>query len=214
MRTISLHQVVPQVFAQSENLVSDVWQTEAVFHKGSSYLVEAASGKGKSTFCSYLLGYRHDYSGRICFDQEDIRQYDIAQWVDQRQRHISMLFQEMRLFPELTAWENIAIKNRLTGLFDQSTIEVWFDKLGITEKIGQKAALLSQGQQQRVAFIRSLVQPFDFLIVDEPISHLDDRNAELMAEIVMQVQTTTGCGVICTSIGKQLPLKYDYTLNL
>ena len=214
MRIISLHQVVPQVFADREDMNSQIWHTEVDFEKGNTYLVEAESGMGKSTFCSYLLGYRHDYSGQIFFDQDDVRRYKISQWVTVRQQHIGMLFQEMRLFPELTALENVQIKNRLTSTVRKATIEEWFSKLGIAEKLHQKAGLLSQGQQQRVAFMRSLAQPFDFLVVDEPISHLDDVNAQLMADMVMQVKESTQCGVIVTSIGKHLPLTYDYTLKL
>jgi ABC-type antimicrobial peptide transport system, ATPase component len=202
---------VPQVFADREDMNSQVWHTECNFEKGNTYLVEAESGMGKSTFCSYLLGYRHDYAGQIFFD---VRHYKISQWVTVRQQHIGMLFQEMRLFPELTALENVQIKNRLTSTVSKATIEDWFSKLGIAEKLHQKAGLLSQGQQQRVAFMRSLAQPFDFLVVDEPISHLDDVNAQLMAEMVMQVKESTQCGVIVTSIGKHLPLTYDYTLKL
>lgn len=214
MQQISLHQVLPQVFAQRTDLASEVWNTEVHFEKGNSYLIEADSGMGKSTFCSYLLGYRHDYSGTIFFDGDDISQYQVGQWVDIRQRHISMLFQEMRLFAELTAWENIVIKNQLTQHISVDDIERWLESLGIADKKDVKAGLLSQGQQQRVAFIRTLSQPFDFLVVDEPISHLDDRNAELMADILLQVKCQTQCGIIATSIGKQLPLEYDYKLKL
>ena len=214
MRQIILHQVLPQVFAQRDDLVSDVWCSDVCFECGNSYLVEAESGMGKSTFCSYLLGYRHDYSGQICFDESDIRDYTIPQWVDVRQRHISMLFQEMRLFPELTALENVEIKNHLTSQIERATIEKWFERLGIGDKLQVKVGVLSQGQQQRVAFIRTLVQPFDFLIVDEPISHLDDANARLMAEMVEEVREERQCGVIVTSIGKQLPLAYDKILKL
>ena len=214
MRQIFLHQVLPQIFAQRDDLTSDVWRTDVCFERGKSYLVEAESGMGKSTFCSYLLGYRNDYTGHICFDATDIRDFSIAQWVTVRQQHVSMLFQEMRLFPELTAWENVEVKNRLTGHVDKEDIRQWFIKLGIEEKWNVKAAYLSQGQQQRIAFIRSLAQPFDFLVIDEPISHLDDSNAQLMADIIVQVKHLTDCGIIATSIGKQLPLDYDKTLKL
>ena len=214
MKTISLHQVLPEVFAEREDWSSDVWNTEAAFTKGFTYLVEAESGMGKSTFCSYLLGYRHDYTGQLLFDQDDVRQYKISQWVEVRQQHISMLFQEMRLFPELTALENVEIKNHLTSHIDKATAMDWFERLGISDKLHSKADILSQGQQQRVAMIRALVQPFDFLVVDEPISHLDDTNAQLMADLIQQVREKTQCGVIVTSIGKHLPLNYDYTLKL
>lgn len=214
MQKIILHQVLPQVFAQKGCQNSDVWQAEVCIEKGYSYLVEAESGMGKSTLCSYLLGYRHDYAGQIFFDQDDISHFTISQWVNIRQQHISMLFQEMRLFPELTALENVEIKNRLTTHVCEANIKQWFTMLGIEEKLNVKVGILSQGQQQRVAFIRALAQPFDFLIIDEPISHLDDGNAQLMASIVNHVKEQTGCGVIVTSIGKQLPLNYDYTLKL
>lgn len=214
MQKIILHQVLPQVFAQHNGLISDVWQSEVCLEKGKVYLIEAESGMGKSTFCSYLLGYRHDYTGQILFDQDDVSRYTISQWVRVRQRHISMLFQEMRLFPELTSWENVGIKNSLTNHICEADIRRWFSMLGIEEKWNVKAGILSQGQQQRVAFIRTLVQPFDFLVIDEPISHLDDSNAQLMTSIIEQVKEQTGCGVIATSIGKRLPLDYDHTLQL
>ena len=72
MKRISFENVLPQVFAHRDDLVSDVWKQNIVFEKGHLYLVEAESGKGKSTFCSYVIGYRHDYSGRILFDDRDI----------------------------------------------------------------------------------------------------------------------------------------------
>ena len=86
--------------------------------------------------------------------------------------------------------------------------------LGIADKVNAKAGLMSFGQQQRVAMIRSLVQPFDFILADEPISHLDDRNAEIMASIMMDEAHRQGAGVIVTSIGKHMNLNYERTVKL
>ena len=66
--------------------------------------------------------------------------------------------------------------------------------------------MLSFGQQQRVAFIRSLCQPFDFIFLDEPISHLDDENSAIMSQLLMEETEKQGAGVIVTSIGKHLEL--------
>jgi putative ABC transport system ATP-binding protein len=74
--------------------------------------------------------------------------------------------------------------------------------------------MLSFGQQQRVAFIRSLCQPFDFIFLDEPISHLDDENSAIMSQLLMEETEKQGAGVIVTSIGKHLELPYDETLRL
>ena len=135
-------------------------------------------------------------------------------WVELRQRHISHLFQELRLFPELTAFENVEIKNKITGFKSREQIVEWFDMLGLGDKLNAKIGHMSFGQQQRVAMLRALVQPFDFILADEPISHLDDTNADIMADIMMREAKAQGAGVIVTSIGKHMNLEYEKTFKL
>ena len=214
MNRIHFKNVVPNVFSERKELNSDVWANDITFEKDKLYLVEADSGKGKSTFCSYIVGYRHDYTGHVYFDDADTIDFSVSQWVDYSRHSISHLFQELRLFPELTAMENVQIKNKLTGFKSEKQILEWFDMLGIADKVNAKAGLMSFGQQQRVAMIRSLVQPFDFILADEPISHLDDRNAEIMASIMMDEAHRQGAGVIVTSIGKHMNLNYERTVKL
>ena len=215
METIKFSSVVPQVFSsRTEELNSDIWNTDATFQKGHLYLVEADSGKGKSTFCSYVVGYRHDYTGNVFFDNENTKKFKVRNWVDMRQHHVSHLFQELRLFPELTAYENVEIKNKITGFKSREQIVKWFDMLGIGDKLDAKIGRMSFGQQQRVAMIRALVQPFDFILADEPISHLDDTNSDIMAEIMMTEAKAQGAGVIITSIGKHMDLPYEKVFKL
>lgn len=214
METITLNKVLPHVFSHVQGLVSDVWNEEITFHKGHYYLLEANSGKGKSTFCSYLIGYRRDFDGKILFDEQNINALTIKDWAEIRTRHVSYLFQELRLFPELTALENVMIKNNMTHFKTKAQILDWFDELDIADKVNVRIGQMSFGQQQRVALIRSLVQPFDFLLADEPISHLDDDNSNTMAQVLLREATHQGAGVIVTSIGKHLALKYDKVVRL
>lgn len=214
MNTIQLQHTLPAVFSQRQDLQSDVWQQQVRFDKGHLYLVEAASGTGKSSMCSYIIGYRHDYTGQILFDGRDARSLRTRDWVHLRQHSLSHLFQELRLFPELTALENVLIKNQLTGFKSRQEILRWFEALGIADKVDAKVGRMSFGQQQRVAMIRALVQPFDFILVDEPISHLDDTNSRIMGELLMQEAKAQGAGVIVTSIGKHMPLDYEKTYRL
>ena len=214
MDKIQFNSVIPKVFSQLPSLESEVWNTDITFEKGHLYLIEADSGKGKSTFCSYIVGYRHDYSGQVLFDGQDTKNYKVNQWVDMRKYHISHLFQELRLFPELTAFENVQIKNNLTHFKSENQIKTWFEALGIAEKLDVKVGLLSFGQQQRVAMIRALVQPFDFILADEPISHLDDKNSEIMGKIMLDEAQAQGAGVIVTSIGKHMNLNYERIFKL
>ncbi len=110
--------------------------------------------------------------------------------------------------------ENVKIKNDLTGFKTDKQIVQWFDMLGIGDKLDAKIGRMSFGQQQRVAMIRALVQPFDFILVDEPISHLDDHNSQIMGDIMMAEAKAQGAGVIVTSIGKHMKLDYEKTLML
>lgn len=215
MNTIHLDNVLPHVFSQQQgDLQSEVWLSDLKLEKGKKYLIEAQSGKGKSTFCSYLLGYRRDYSGSLKFDDVDTMTYRVSDWISVRRNHISMLFQELRLFPELTALENVQIKNRITQHTDRQTILSWFERLGIADKVDSKVGLMSFGQQQRVAMMRALVQPFDFIVADEPISHLDDHNSDIMAQLMLEEAGKQGAAVVVTSIGKHMKIDYDRVVLL
>ena len=214
MKNIKFSKVIPEIFLLRDDLHSDIWEQDVTFEKGGLYLLEANSGKGKSTFCSYILGYRNDYNGQVLFDGADTRSLKVADWVDIRTRHLSYLFQELRLFPELTAFENVEIKNKLTGFKTRKQIIEWFDMLGIGDKVDAKIGHMSFGQQQRVAMLRALVQPFDFILADEPISHLDDTNSNIMGELMMSEAKAQGAGVLVTSIGKHMDLDYEKVFRL
>lgn len=214
MNNILLDNTLPQVFLQRTDIRSDIWRKQVTFERGKTYLIEAASGTGKSSLCSFIIGYRKDFDGSIRFDGKDSRGLKTADWVKLRQHHISMLFQELRLFPELTAMENVEIKNSLTHFKPRREIEGWFEALGIADKMQSPVRLMSFGQQQRVAMIRALVQPFDFLLADEPISHLDEANSRAMADVLTGEARRQGAGIIITSIGKHMELPYDKSFCL
>lgn len=214
MDKISLQHTLPRVFRDRTDINSDVWLKDICFEKGKTYLVEAMSGTGKSSLCSYIIGYRNDYTGKIEFDREDISTFSVNKWTSLRQTSLSHVFQELRLFPELTAYENIQIKNNLTNYKDEKQIKEWFERLSIMEKWDSKVGIMSFGQQQRVAMIRALVQPFDFLLADEPISHLDDKNSAAMCDIMLEEAKRQGAGVIVTSIGKHVDINYDHIFHL
>ena len=182
MEIINLKAAIPEVFAQRTDIMSDVWLKDLSFEKNKCYLIEANSGTGKSSLCSYVYGYRKDYQGRIFFDEQNIRELNIKAWVEIRKKHLSL--------------------------------EEWFDRLGIDDKKNVLVGRMSFGQQQRVALIRALCQPFDFIFVDEPISHLDDSNSQIMAELLKEEVERQGAGLVATSIGKRMELPYDAVLRL
>lgn len=214
MDLIHLQQTLPQVFADRNVIDSDIWHRDLRLERGRYYLIEAASGTGKSSLCSFLYGYRTDYQGIICFDNQNIRTFSAEQWTQLHRQSLSILFQDLRVFAELTALENVVLKNRLTRYKSMKEIKALFEAMDLADKMGQRMGTLSFGQQQRVAFIRSLCQPFQFILLDEPVSHLDPANAATMATLLRQEADSQGAGVIVTSIGRRLEMDYDVSLRL
>lgn len=214
MNKITLNSTLPRVFDGRTDVSSDIWLADVTFERGRSYLIEAASGTGKSSLCSYLIGYRDDYLGTIQFDGRDIRSLKPSEWTGLRQRTLSYVFQELRIFPELTAWENVQVKNQLTRHKTDGELAAMFEALGIADKRNTRLARMSFGQQQRVAFIRALCQPFDFIMADEPVSHLDARNSAVMGQMLLEEARRNDAGVIVTSIGHHIDLPYDRTFRL
>ena len=211
--TIELRDVLPRVFTGTEP-GGDVWLRKVEFLRGKRYLVEAASGTGKSSLCSFIYGNRRDYEGSILFDGRDAASLSIDEWCRLRCRSLGILPQEMRLFPELTVMENIQLKNRLTDFKTEAEIRALLEEMEIDGKTGSAAALLSIGQQQRVALVRALCQPLDFLLLDEPVSHLDGGNNRRAATMVERETERQGAGLIVTSVGNHLAINDFISVKL
>lgn len=211
---IRLTGMLPRVFLTESIPVSDVWRSELVFRRGTYYRVEAASGAGKSSMCAYIFGSRTDYEGKLQFNDTDASTLSMKTWQELRRCNLAYLPQELSLFPELTAMQNIVLKNSLTGHVAVGRIEEWLHELGIDSRRDYPVGRMSIGQQQRVGIIRALCQPFDFLLLDEPVSHLDNENNRKAAHIITREVLRQGAGIITTSVGNPLLIEGSVRLKL
>ncbi len=214
MNTIQVKHVLPYFISGTESSVSEIWQQEVTFNKGDCYLVSATSGAGKSSLLSYLFGERTDFRGDIILGDKSIHALNNKKWNDIRKHNLSFVFQGLRLFSGLTVLENIAIKNKLTNHKNLRQINEMLDSSGIGDKKNEKTAHLSYGQQQRVAIIRALCQPFDFLLIDEPFSHLDENNIQIMSELISNELQSQQAGMILCSLGPQYQFNYQRLFKL
>ena len=212
---IILNNLNPKTFAGApiEGAPSEVFGCRVVLRKGESCLVEAASGRGKSSLCAFICGLRSDYEGEIIM--ADVNMKPLTFNATQLRRNVlAVMFQDLRLFRELTAVENVMLKSGLTGYADESAVRQMLVRLGLEQHLDCACATLSLGQQQRVAFVRALVQPCDFILLDEPVSHIDEACAREMAQMLRERQQRDNVGIIVTSIGYRLPYGYDRIMNL
>jgi putative ABC transport system ATP-binding protein len=183
---LQLQNVLPTYFEESRRQTSEIWGKDLRFEKGEMIKIVAPSGSGKTSFTHFVYGTRKDYSGTISYKDVDIKGMNFENFAEWRKDHMSVVFQDLRLFPEQTVLENIDIKRQLNPFHPVEKIKEMAERLGIGKKLGSKAKTCSYGEQQRVAIIRALMQPFDFLMLDEPFSHLDNNNRLIAMELMME----------------------------
>jgi putative ABC transport system ATP-binding protein len=217
---INLQNIIPQPLAeqyQHNPQSSEVWLQNITLQQGKKYAMQAQSGKGKSTFLHILYGLRQDFQGEVLFEKTNIRTYKPENWAFLRQQKIAVVFQDLRLFLHLTAEENILAKAYLTQAKpDKPKIYAMAERLQISHllKSTKKTQFFSYGERQRIAILRALQQPFEWILLDEPFSHLDAENVKLASELINEACQTQGAGFVLTSLGYDYPLAYDETLKL
>lgn len=199
---ISLQQVVPVFLEEGETAGSQLWNQTLSFIKGENIHIIAPSGSGKTSFIHFLYGLRNDYIGKIFYDDNDIKNFEAEKFSTWRQQYISIIFQDLRLFTEQTVLQNLEIKRLLSPWHKQSRIIAMAKRLGIENKLSKRCNTCSYGEQQRIAIIRALQQPFDFLLLDEPFSHLDENNRQIAMELMEEEATERKATIILTDLKK------------
>jgi ABC-type lipoprotein export system ATPase subunit len=213
---IELKQVVPvplkDKFMQRP---SSVWNTGVTFGQGEFIKIKAPSGTGKTTLVHILYKLRSDYEGEVLLDGNEARNINDDNLALLRQNKLSIIFQDLRLFPNLTARENIELKRVLQKPYcETAVIDEMAAALGVTYILNQRAGLCSYGEQQRIAIIRALVQPFSWLIMDEPFSHLDHANIAKASALIQQECNKRGAGFILTDLDDDSHFAYTKQLLL
>ncbi|HTD93828.1 MAG TPA: ATP-binding cassette domain-containing protein [Chitinophagaceae bacterium] len=181
-----IRDLLPLYFDKDKTRLSDIWGKNIAFNKGERIKIVAPSGSGKTSLIHFLYGMRKEYSGSIGYDDKSIAGFSAEDFATYRKDHISVVFQDLRLFPEQTVMQNLEIKRQLNPYHPKEKITEMAQRLGIGDKLSSRSRICSYGEQQRVAIIRSLLQPFDILLLDEPFSHLDNNNSEKAMTLMLE----------------------------
>lgn len=199
MMALQLDHLMPHPLRDSGRN-SGIWGQSLLLQPGQRIFIQAPSGTGKSTLIHILYGLRKDYDGRVLWEGADIRTMNEQQLAVLRAGKLSMVFQDLRLFPELTAFENLEIKRCLTNTVTVAEMEEWMQRLGLSHRRNALAATLSYGERQRVAIIRALLQPFAWLLMDEPFSHLDQVNIAKAESLIQEIVVRNNSSLILADL--------------
>lgn len=183
---LQLSNLLPAYFPQTRTQTSEIWGRQLSFQPGEKIKIVAPSGSGKTSLVHFLYGLRNDYNGEVNYGKGPLKNYSPEDFAQQRKDTVSVVLQDMRLLPEQTVYENLYLKHQLQPFHPAEKIKTMAERLGIGSKLSSRCRNCSYGEQQRVAIIRALLQPFQFLLLDEPFSHLDNNNSERAMELILE----------------------------
>ena len=209
---IELNDLVPDPMPEKIVEASGIWGGELRIETRSKVLVSAQSGMGKSTLLHILYGLRQDYTGTAKVDGTCLRQFSTQEWERVRRERISLQFQDLRLFPNLSARENLLLLPQSNPA--APSLEEMAERLEMTPFLNQSLSTLSQGQRQRMALVRTLRKPFRFLMLDEPFSHLDETNQMSACSLIEEIVDRNQAGLLVSSLGSTPHLPFDQIIEL
>jgi len=205
---IRLAHIKPSYMEAADVANSEVYlQKEVLFVQGKKYLIKANSGQGKSSLLNFIYGLNTNFEGEIHYDTT-------TDFSSRSKTQISYIFQDFKLFSSLTVWENLVLKNELTHYKTDEAMQEMLQKVGLWAKKDQLVDKLSLGQRQRIAIVRALCQPFEWLLLDEPFSHLDEDNISILTTLINEELVKNKAGMLLTSLGSDYLFEYDTILKL
>ena len=156
------------------------------FAAGSTAAIVGPSGSGKSTLLGLIAGLDRPDGGRVLIEGRDLAVLSERDRSRLRAQRLGFVFQSYRLMPTLTALENVALAAELAGLDQPEELaRAWLTRVGLAERVGHLPALLSGGEQQRVAVARALVAGPALILADEPTGNLDSKTGAAITDLLL-----------------------------
>ena len=180
------------------------------FDTGAVYAIMGKSGSGKTTLLSLMAGLDLPTAGEVLCDGVSTAKIDLEQY---RREKVAVIYQSFRLFPLLTAAENVMYPMELRGISPadaKKRAEELLEKVSLPDTMFDRfPTMLSGGEQQRVAIARALGMDTRVLLADEPTGNLDDANSDQVMDILISLAHETDRCVIVVTHDQELAARAD-----
>ncbi|MCH2182875.1 MAG: ABC transporter ATP-binding protein [Mariniblastus sp.] len=185
--------------------------------RGQSMAIVGPSGSGKSTFLHIAGTLDRASSGELSLQGVDPNGFSNPQLAQFRNEQIGFVFQEHYLLPQLSALENVLVPAVARGAVPgelRERAEELLAQVDLAERRDHRPAALSGGERQRVAVARALLMQPVLLLADEPTGSLDQKNAERVGQLLLDLQKTGDQILICVTHSDRLARKFEVQVSL
>jgi putative ABC transport system ATP-binding protein len=184
-------------------------------HREDSVLLLGPSGSGKTTLLSVLAGLLRPGTGRVLVENQDIYALHARRRDHLRGQHFGFVFQTLHLLPSLTLRQNVALAADMLGIkVEAGRIDYLLGTLGLADKAQRRPDGLSQGEQQRAAIARAVLNRPSIIIADEPTSALDDANARIVMELLEHQAQDTGAALLIATHDTRIIDRFENVIHL
>jgi len=181
---------------------------------GETLALTGESGSGKSTLIHLIAALDTADAGEIRHDGTDILTLGDAARAAFRRDRIGLVFQQFNLIPSLTVSQNIRFQARLAGRLDPGFADTLAERLGLSPYLDRFPEQLSGGQQQRVAIARALAARPPLILADEPTGNLDEATGDAVLDLLLELVTETGAGLIMVTHSSRLAARLSRRVHL
>ena len=214
MGIIELHNV-KYVYRTKYQSVEALKGISYAFAPGKVYAIMGSSGCGKTTLLSLMAGLDVPTQGSVLCRGVSTSDIDLEQY---RRERVAVIYQDFRLFPLLTVAENVMYPMELRGIkpaVARKRAAELIQKVGLPETVLDRfPAMLSGGEQQRVAVARALGMETKVLLADEPTGNLDSKNSEYVFDILASLAHEEGYCVVIVTHDEALGKRADETIRI
>ena len=185
-------------------------------NKGEFVFVVGASGAGKSTFLKLMMREEVPSHGKVIIKNQDLSTLTRSE-IPYFRRGLGIVFQDFRLIPKMTVFDNVAFAMRVTGSKEnkiQKRVPFVLDIVGLTDKMNCYPTELSGGEQQRVAIARALAKNPKLLLCDEPTGALDYVTGKQILKLLQDTCREKGVTVVVITHNSAITPMADRVIHI
>ena len=187
---------IAKTFVVEGNNIKVLENINLTIEKGDLVAISGQSGAGKSTLLHIIASLDDASSGNILYDEKPIGGHTNFALSNIRLNNFGFVYQFHHLLEDLTVLENIMIPLQLAGNTKKQNVYNIIDEVGLSSRVNHLPWKLSGGEKQRVAIARALINNPDFIFLDEPTGNLDDENASIIQNLLLEISKRNNIALV------------------